>query len=270
MVGMKILNGWRSVWCMLALIVCMGRLWAEPDLQRSVWNVGGVEREALVYLPATMPAGGAPLVFVFHGHTGTMRHAARSFALHESWPEAIVVYPQGLPTPSRLKDPEGKYSGWQGAVGEQSDRDLKLFDTMLADFSERGLVNRRRVYAMGHSNGGLFTYVLWAARGDRLAAVAPSAALLPRGARSLEPKPAFIAASPTDTLVKYAWQERMINVVLRLNGCTSPPAPWSGELRLSGRDGNDVTLFIHDGGHGYPQAATSLIAAFFQAHPKAP
>ena len=29
-----------------------------------------------------------------HEHGGTMRNAARTFALHASWSEAIVVYPE--------------------------------------------------------------------------------------------------------------------------------------------------------------------------------
>src|SRR6478672_3764464 len=49
-----------------------------------------------------------PLVFDFHGHGGKDRHAARSHRLHEAWPEAVVVYMQGLNTPGKLTDPEGK------------------------------------------------------------------------------------------------------------------------------------------------------------------
>ena len=48
----------------------------------------------------------------------------------------------------------------------------------------RRTIDPRRVYAMGHSNGGGFTYVLWAARGDRFAAYGPSSSgALPARAR---------------------------------------------------------------------------------------
>jgi len=63
--------------------------------------------------------GCVPVVLVFHGHGGTARYAARTFALHRHWPEAIVVYPQGLNTPGRRTDPEGRRPGWQHAAGEQ-------------------------------------------------------------------------------------------------------------------------------------------------------
>ena len=54
---------------------------------------------------------------------GPARGATHHF--HETWPEAIVVYMQGLNTPGKLTDPEGKKSGWQSGPGDQKDRDLK-------------------------------------------------------------------------------------------------------------------------------------------------
>ncbi|MCP5522580.1 MAG: hypothetical protein H7A46_13650 [Verrucomicrobiales bacterium] len=95
---------------------------------RRDWTVDGMSREALVVLPERPPSDkGAPLVFVFHGHGGSMQNAQRSFHLHTVWPEAIVVYPQGLKTPGQLTDPQGRRAGWQHAPGTQGDRDLKFF-----------------------------------------------------------------------------------------------------------------------------------------------
>ena len=53
---------------------------------------------------------------------------------------------------------------------------FQFFDAMLKTISSAiTSINANRVYTTGHSNGGYFTYVLWAARGDKLAAVAPIA-----------------------------------------------------------------------------------------------
>ena len=103
-----------------------------PGFQRWELKVDGVAREALVYAPATAKEQPAPVVFVFHGHGGTARNVVRSFAIQRHWPEAISVYMQGLNTPGRLTDPEGKRSGWQARLGDQQDRDLKFFDAVLA------------------------------------------------------------------------------------------------------------------------------------------
>ena len=95
----------------------------------------GVKREALVVAPAK-PGKSPPLLFVFHGHGGTAKHAAARYAYHKHWPEAVTVYPQGLPTPGKLTDPEGKRTGWQHGLGEQKDRDLAFFDAMLASLKK--------------------------------------------------------------------------------------------------------------------------------------
>lgn len=239
---------------------------ASPE--RLSWAVAGVTREALVYVPAKIPAGGAPLVFAFHGHGGSMAQASRSFALHEKWPEAIVVYPQGLPTAGQLTDPRGEKAGWQGRAGAEDDRDLKYFDFMLADLRKRYAVDARRIYATGHSNGGGFTYLLWAERGEVFAALAPSSALLARGFQKFKPKPLLHVASPQDELVKFAWQQRMLDHVLKLNGCEALKPGAMGYTTYPSKSGHDVAVYLHAGGHQYPSAvAPELIVKFFQAHP---
>lgn len=253
---------------LLALgLVAAGWTKAADDLVRRTWIVDGVTREALLHLPAGAEKGGAPVVFVFHGHTGTMKHAALSMPIHRHWPEAIVVYPQGLPTPGTLVDTAGRESGWQAAVGAQGDRDLKFFDAMYADLLGRYRCDPRRVFATGHSNGGAFTYLLWAARGDKLAATAPSAAVLGRGYEDLRPKPVLHIGSPQDPLVKFSWQERMIDRVLRLNGCGPRQTGATGYNVYPSTQGAEVATYLHDGGHRYPEAAPELIVKFFQAHP---
>ncbi len=240
---------------------------AAESLQRASWAVDGTAREALVHLPAAVTAEGAPLVFVFHGHGGSMRHAARSMPIHEKWPEAIVVFPQGLPTPGQLTDKAGRRAGWQRLAGDQADRDLAFFDVMLADLSKRHRIDRRRVYSTGHSNGGSFTYLLWAERGEKFAALAPSSSLLSRGFQKFKPKPLLHVASREDALVKFAWQERMLGFVLRLNGCGPFRPEAAGYTAYPSSTGHDVGVYLHPGGHAYPSdAAPDLIVKFFQTH----
>ena len=77
-----------------------------------------------------------------------------------------------MPTPGRLTDPEGKRSGWQAAVGDHGDRDLRFVDAMLATLRAELPVDGRRVHATGHSNGGGFTYLLYAVRSADFASFA--------------------------------------------------------------------------------------------------
>ncbi|MBE2213456.1 MAG: prolyl oligopeptidase family serine peptidase [Opitutaceae bacterium] len=196
-----------------------------------------------------------------------MRHAARTMAIHEAWAEARVAFPQGLPTPGRLTDPEGRKPGWQREAGDQGDRDLKLVDAILASLRAEGCVDERRVYATGHSNGGSFTYLLWAERETTFAAFAPSAAVLARGAGKLVTRPVLHLGSPDDPLVKWTWQSRLIDHLLSVNGCgpRRPDAPGLVIYEPRTPAGAPVGVYIHAGGHGYPPAGPEVIAAFFRA-----
>src|SRR4051812_21939121 len=240
---------------------------AANEPARQEWKVDGVAREALVAAPASAKTEPSPLVFVFHGHGGTMRNAARQFHIHELWPEAIVVYPQGLNTPGRLTDPQGTKPGWQSGVGDQTDRDLKFFDAMLKSLRETYKVDDKRIYSTGHSNGGGFTYLLWDARGDVFAAFAPSGAATAR-APQLKPKPLLHIAGNKDPLVKFEWQEKTIQVIRKNNGCDTEGKK-SADFYTSYASSKQtpVDTYIYDGGHAFPgQAAPPLIVAFFKNH----
>jgi polyhydroxybutyrate depolymerase len=263
---MKIFPGfWRALsgWVVLATAVL-----GADDLVRRQWTVDGVAREGLIHVPRTATAQPAPLVFAFHGHGGTMRSSARSQPVHELWPEALVVYLQGLPTPGRLTDPEGKKNGWQHGGGAMGDRDLKFFDVVFADLQREYKVDKDRVYSTGHSNGGGFTYLLWAKRGNLFAAFGPSAAVaLPEQGR-LTPHPAIHVAGENDPLVKFAWQQRMIESLKETNQCeTGEPAGKYGTLYPS-KVGAPLMTYIHPGTHQYPKEATAVIVEFFKKHPR--
>ncbi len=245
---------------------------AGPELRE--WTVDGVARQAMVYVPDSAAGTSSPLVFVFHGHGGRMRNSVRKYAFHEKWPEAIVICPQGLNTPGKLTDPEGKKPGWQKTPGDQDDRDLKFFDTMLSSMREENQVDENRIYVTGHSNGGGFTYLLLAVRGDVFAAAAPTATAANRAfAAQLKPKPVFHLAGKNDPLVKYNWQDATIQYLRKLNG-TGEGQLWKEAPEVCtlypSETGNDLVTYIHPGGHEFPGEAVPAILKFFLAHPKKP
>lgn len=231
------------------------------------WTVEGVKRTALVHVPATAKNSATPVVFVFHGHGGSSRQAAKSFAMETQWPEAIVVYMQGLNTVGQLTDPQGTRAGWQAAVGDNGDRDLKFFDAVLSRLKQDYQVNTKRIYATGHSNGGGFTYLLWLARGDVFAAVAPSAAVA-KYSHKLTPKPALMLAGESDPLVKFTWQKFNMQAVRKVNSCSAKGETWAPQCTLyASSTGTPVVTFIHPGGHQLTAEAPGLIAKFFKEHP---
>jgi polyhydroxybutyrate depolymerase len=245
---------------------------AEPLVEKA-WKVGNDDRKALVYAPPK-PSNPAPLVFVFHGHGGTMANAARSFHIHTVWPEAVVVYPQGLNTPGQLTDPKGEKPGWQAAKGNQDDRDLKFFDAMLAGLKKDHAIDEKRVYSTGHSNGGGFTYLLWANRYEVFAAVAPSAAAA-RYARELKPLPAMHLGGEKDPLVKFdLMQKPTMEAVKRVNGCDAEGKEWAkaGDLvgtQFPSKGGTPFVAAVSaTGTHTFPKEGPELIVKFFKEHAK--
>ncbi len=257
---------------LLALLFCFSRLAvvsADPTapIERQ-WKVDGVERTGMVYAPATAATTKAPLLFAFHGHGGTARAVANRWEYQRLWPEAIIVYLQGLPTPGALTDPQGTRSGWQKAAGDQGNRDLKFFDVVLASLKKQYQVDDKRIFVTGHSNGGGFTYLLWAERGDTFAAVAPAAAFI-RASAPLKPKPALHIAGENDELVRFSLQQRMMANVRKINGTEAEGKPWakSGSLvgtLYSSKTGTPFVSISYPGTHALPAEAPALVVKFFK------
>jgi len=237
---------------------------AEPESQS--WMINGVERHALVYTPSKGDhSTPAPIVFVFHGHGGSAQNVDRTMHIQTVWPEAFVVYMQGIPTPTRV-DPDGKKPGWQCAPGQVGDRDLKFFDTVLANVRKKYPIDVNRVYATGFSNGGVFTYVLWSERPNVFAAFAPCAGLPLPGVHVKVPKPAFIVAGEADPLVKIENQRSMIEEIRKIDGATSAGKRIDVATLYQSEQGTPVETLIHSGGHVLPKEAPKLIVDFFRAH----
>ena len=232
------------------------------------WNIEGEKRAAIVYPPAVQDKRAkAPLIFVFHGHGDNAWFATEQFPFQQLWPEAIVVFPQGLPRASST-DPHGERRGWQHEPGEFNDRDLKLFDAMLRTVRSKFRVDDQRIYAAGFSNGGFFDYILWAKRDKLFATFAPCAAALRTPVPVATPKPVFIVAGEQDHHVSFPEQDRNIPALRRINGCTGEGHAWGDPraMRYESQCGAPVVAFVHAGGHAVPPVCLPLMTKFLQEH----
>ena len=229
-------------------------------------DVNGTIRRALVVTPNQANERELlPLVLVFHGRTGSMEGAAKRMAIHHHWSDAIAVYPQGL----RVESGRFKGAGWIMPTATDPGRDIEFFDTLLSELSKRYNIDKQRVYAMGHSNGGGFTHALWAVRGEHLAAVAPSASgagNLGRIAELQQPKPVFFTASEEDDIVSMANIQRCINRALKINRCKKGKKVSKNLTLYKGANGADVAVYTHNGGHKFCADILPLVARFFTKH----
>ncbi|TKK68471.1 hypothetical protein FC093_10080 [Ilyomonas limi] len=241
-------------------------------LQKMTWTVEGVTREALVH-PPTGNKGSAAVIFAFHGHGGTdLGFAERAFEVN--WPEAIVVYPQGLGTQSR-SDRNGNNSGWQSSVGEVNrntgiaNQDVKFFDAMMSKFKSMYNVNSKHVFVHGWSDGASFVYdVLWAARADKLAGLSPAGATLGT-IKGKEPMPVIHVAGTQDDKIGFSKQQQTVQQVRTLNKCSSGSTWAKGAGGLLGTKypssiNDPVVLLQYNGGHAYPFSVPPYIVKFFK------
>jgi polyhydroxybutyrate depolymerase len=242
----------------LALLLAAGFASAG---ERLVLSVDGVEREALLFPPATETAGTVPVVFLFHGHGGTGAGFAGKFDLHAHWPEALIIAPQGLPTRTR-NDPKGRRSGWFARLSDDVNRDLRFFDELLARV--RSEYDVSQIYASGHSNGGNFAYFVAAARPGVFAAIAPSGAAS-RAVQRLEPLPVLHIAGKNDELVPIEAQQQLIAARQERNACSRTDETFGSACDYCASDnGTPVIACIHDGGHTFTPELVPTVTKFFR------
>jgi polyhydroxybutyrate depolymerase len=238
------------------------------------WNVAGWKREALVFPPATDMAMKRPLVFAWHGHGGNMHNVGQSMHFQTLWPEAIVVYPQGLDTQTK-GDPEGNGPGWQKETTVDN-RDLEFFDSMLATLREKYSVDDERVYTTGFSNGTGFSYLLWAERGHKLAAIGAVAGVLAESEhpKLSQPRPLIsiagtsgIAPGAVDNTIERAREVDNAKGTGHQQ-CPMPNGAPSGTecVLYPSTTHTPVRRMSHPGGHVYPPWAPAEIVKFFKVH----
>lgn len=244
------------------LILILGACSASAQVMR--WQVDGETRQGIIYAQSAASEDvPRPVVLSFHGRGDTMRNFQYTDT-HVAWPEAIVIYFQGLST-------GGGLPGWQAGKGADGDRDLKLVDVALAWLRETYNVDDDRIYATGFSNGGMFTYLLWAERPGVFAAYAPVAGRLRPSVEPTQPRPIFHVAGRRDRQVDFADQEAAIASAVDVNDVAGAATSCGDGCTLYGAErAAPVMSWIHPGGHVYPRDTSERIVSFFRDHPRTP
>jgi len=141
----------------------------------------GRTRVYRTYIPSNLPDGPVPVLLAFHGGTGWGKQFERNSGFDEL-AEAngfLVVYPDGIGTGAG----EATNRTWNGgeccgAAARNNVDDVafvaRLLDTLEADYD----VDTARVFAAGHSNGGILSYRLACELSDRIVAVGLQAGTL--------------------------------------------------------------------------------------------
>ena len=277
----------------LCLLSALGAQTTEHTVE-----IDGQERDYLLHVPASRDERPMPLVLFLHGRGGNAARASRRYGFRELADQHgfAIAFPDA---PDRRR-------GWRPDYYQRSERgrasqsDLP-FVTAVLDAVERELdVDPRRIYAAGHSAGGIMSYAVAGALAPRIAAigvVAGSIGIKQNGRRLTIAEPTAPVAvisfhGQRDRVIPYdethganAYYSFFISAPDSVrfwaehNDCAREPK------RRELRDGKvvhqqwnggsaDVEFYsLVDGGHGWPSQrrdvpASELIWKFFASHPK--
>jgi len=256
--------------CLLSMAVCFGCVASLTAAENDrVWDVDGTQRTGLVCTPDAsehQPTAGWPVVFAFHGHGGSAQNIRRQFQIDTFWPDAVVVYLQGLATVGVLNDSQGDRAGWDLVDATDKNKDIRFYDVVLKNLMDHQHIDTKRVFCTGHSNGGAFTFKLWAHRGNTLGAIAASSSIAVVEDRPLlKPKPAMMSCGRDDPMVNFSWQSRMIDRLKTLNGVVADGKPWGRDgMWYASDEGTPLATIIYDGGHPPPAGIGERIVEFFK------
>ena len=183
----------------------------------NVGAIGGRDRVFLTYVPQNLKPG-APLVIVFHGGGGDGAMARLGtggvFDHLADRDGFVVVYPYGI----------GR--SWNTCRKAQSNvarrwdvDDIGFVEAIIEQTARAYGIDKKRVFATGHSNGGQISYRLLLERPDLIAGVAAVSSNLP-------------APNNMDCVVK-----NVPTPVMTINGTADPVALYNGGQRPGGANG---------------------------------
>lgn len=258
------------------------------DHRRTI-TVDEMKRSFWVHVPPKYDAKTpTPVVLTLHGAAmdGKLMEVFTGFSKTADENNFITVYPSGT-------GPGGLLLTWNAGLfpGElnKSNKadDVKYLGKVLDDVESVLNVDKKRVYVAGLSNGAMMSYRVASEMSERIAAIAAVA-----GTSALEkyepkrPIPVLHIHGTKDTLVPYNGPDKKTDVMkilrfrsvddtiaacIKANGCDEKPVEHELEMKVdkikvtrknynNGKNGSEVVLYVHDGGHVWPSAVLGVPA----------
>ena len=138
---------------------------AASQLLNQTLNVNGTSRTYIEYLPAGFDnAQNLPLVLSFHGGSDQAQIQLNQADLRNRADQDgfVLVYPNAIPDPN-----DGGSTNWQITVSgtlpytnPNPHSDIDFIDALIDELASSRNIDTTRIYAMGYSNGGGFTFDL--------------------------------------------------------------------------------------------------------------
>jgi polyhydroxybutyrate depolymerase len=273
----------------------------------------GAERTYRLYVPRDLPDGPVPLFVGLHGGLGWGDQFATTDHV-EGLAESngfVVVHPDGVPVAGRVAGGVGteRSAVWNGGVccgiaAREGTDDVGFVAALIDRIASEHEIDPDRVFAFGHSNGGIMSYRLACELADRIAGIGVVAGTL--GVDDCDP------AEPVSVIHVHGTDDRSLPLaggvgadslagvafpppqegfatLAAADGCAEPTDTTEGDITTAlgeGCDAGTATAFvtIAGGPHAWPGGtpavrprsgpgyadydATSEIVGFLLAHPR--
>lgn len=226
--------------------------------------------------PVYYDSSGFALVIAMHGGGGDAGQFESSSKLTTKANAAhfIVVYPEGVQSTGPLKARTWNAGSCCDYASENNIDDVAFISRLADKLISKYKINPKKLYATGHSNGGMMAYRLACGLSNKIAAIAANSCsmVLTQPCNPLRPVPVLHMHAIPDTNVPYQGGkgtglsnayfppvDSVLNVWSVINGCTTPPEITVAENKYTftqWRDGaNKVSIryyLTQDGGHAWP------------------
>ena len=271
-------------------------------------TVDGMTRTYTINLPPNYyEAVDFSLVIALHGGGGDGDQFETSSRLTEKANAAkfIVVYPNGVKSTGVLKVQTWNAGGCCDYARDNNINDVKFISQLIDKLVANYKINPKKVYATGHSNGGMMAYRLACELSNKIAAIAPNSStmVVTLPCNPSRGVPILHMHSVNDTRVPYnggmgsgagtanLWLpsiDSVLNVWSVKSSCANPAQiiTNNSSYKLTQWSGCNNNIGIQyyltqDGGHGWPGGtpggpfsdppstvinANDLLWQFFQQH----
>lgn len=170
---------------MLFRIILLAMLMFSAQPARADYSValewGGQSRPFIVHLPAGAAKENLPVVLVLHGGGGNAGNMRQMTGMNDVADKHgfIAVYPEGYGSPVMNRIRTWNAGICCGPAKKKASDDVGYLGAVIDALIAQYKIDARRVYATGHSNGGMMSYRLACEMSDRIAAIAPNAGQWP-------------------------------------------------------------------------------------------
>jgi polyhydroxybutyrate depolymerase len=216
----------------------------SQDLSSVEIVVNGTVRDYYVYVPSSSNTSPIPLLYLLNGGSAerTPFEQQSNFEAMADREGIVLVVPVSQKLPSNE-------SAWQLNADNSSMQDIDYIEAIYTDVSSRTAIDANRVYAIGYSLGGMFSYELACQMSNRFAAIGSLAGSMPVAPTYCDPYrnvPILHVHGVQDEIIPYSsqWEWKAWDAVGTMRDTPSLIEFWSSRYNCSKQSKRSITATV--------------------------